>query len=158
MSVREIVEVLQTSWLGTDLDTAERQRLAAIMRVRQFADGEIVVAEGASEHCLDLLLSGELGVVDGKTGNTVYILRPGEFAGAMDFLDGQPRKSSLRAIGGARVATLERVTFESLIDKQPRLIYHVLRAIVRTLHRILLKMDDQCAELTNYVYRQHGRY
>jgi CRP-like cAMP-binding protein len=158
MSVQEISDVLKTSSLGVELDEPGRQELAGVMQIRQYSDGETVVAEGSCENSLDLLLSGELGVVNETAGKTLYILKPGEFAGAMDFLDGQPRMSTLRAINGARIATLRRTDFEKLLDTSPHLVYHVMRDMVRTIHQILLNMNSQCSELTNYVFRQHGRY
>jgi CRP/FNR family transcriptional regulator, cyclic AMP receptor protein len=33
-----------------------------------------------------------------------------------------------------------------------------MRAIVRTVHSILLRMNLQYVELTNYITKQHGRY
>ena len=158
MSERLIQDVLGQSSLGADLTEEERARLAALMHLRTVRNAEVVVGEGQSENCLDVLISGELGVFSPATDETISILKPGEFAGTMDFLDGQPRKTTLRAIGDATVATLERSAFETLIDTHPRLVYHVMRDMVRTIYRILLNMDSQCVELTNYVFRQHGRY
>jgi CRP/FNR family cyclic AMP-dependent transcriptional regulator len=34
----------------------------------------------------------------------------------------------------------------------------VMRAIMRTVHRILRSMNLQYVELTNYIAKQHGRY
>jgi len=33
-----------------------------------------------------------------------------------------------------------------------------MRAIVRTVHRILRNMNFQQVELTNYIAKEHGRY
>jgi CRP-like cAMP-binding protein len=53
---------------------------------------------------------------------------------------------------------LDRTSFESLLDKDPDLVYKVMRAIIRTVHRILRNMNVQQVELTNYIAREHGRY
>jgi hypothetical protein len=33
-----------------------------------------------------------------------------------------------------------------------------MRAIVRTVHAIQRRLSMQSVELTNYIYKQHGRY
>jgi CRP/FNR family transcriptional regulator, cyclic AMP receptor protein len=53
---------------------------------------------------------------------------------------------------------LERERLEALIDSQPRLLYAVMRAILRTGHGVQTRMAVQAAELTNYIVKQHGRY
>ena len=58
----------------------------------------------------------------------------------------------------ARVLVLERSALESLIDSEPRLLYAVMRAIVRAAHALQTRLSMQASELTNYVVKQHGRY
>ena len=58
----------------------------------------------------------------------------------------------------ARVVSLDRNKFEALLDTNPRLVYDVMRAIVRRVHRTLRRMNLQYVELTNYISQTHGRY
>ena len=57
-----------------------------------------------------------------------------------------------------RVLVLEREKLESLIDSHPRILYRVMCAIVRTVHRVQTRLSMQASELTNYIVKQHGRY
>ena len=54
--------------------------------------------------------------------------------------------------------SLTRKEFEPIIDKHPQLAYKVMRAIARSSHRIVHRMNLQFVELSNYVFKQHGRY
>lgn len=55
------------------------------------------------------------------------------------------------------VAAREREQLESLIDTHPRILYAVMCAIVRTVHRVQTRLSVQAGELTNYIVKQHGR-
>jgi len=57
-----------------------------------------------------------------------------------------------------QVLVLEREWLESLIDSHPRILYGVMCAIVRTVHRVQTRLSMQASELTNYIVKQHGRY
>jgi len=78
--------------------------------------------------------------------------------GELGFLDGVEHSASLRAMGNCELLRLERTSLEGLLDKDPDVVYKVMRAIVRTVHRILRNMNAQQVELTNYITKQHGRY
>jgi len=56
------------------------------------------------------------------------------------------------------VLSLERDSLESLLDAHGAVVYHVMRAIVRSVHEIQRRLSLQAVELTNYIYKQHGRY
>jgi hypothetical protein len=38
------------------------------------------------------------------------------------------------------------------------IVYKVMRGVVRDVHGIVRRMNAQSAELSNYIYRIHGRY
>jgi hypothetical protein len=44
------------------------------------------------------------------------------------------------------------------LSAHPEVVYRVMRAIVRTVHEIQRRISMQTAELTNYIYKQHGKY
>ena len=79
-------------------------------------------------------------------------------AGELSFLDGATRYASLISVADSQVLGLSRGDLESLLDKNPHLVYRVMRAIVRVVHDIQRRLSMQTAELTNYLYKTHGRY
>ena len=107
------------------------------------------------------MASGHIGVVkypESDTQLTVATLGVGDLAGEMGFVDGTPYQSSLVAIGSTRVLGLARDRFESMLATHPPIVYHVMRAIIRTVHETQRRLSHQAVELSNYIYKQHGRY
>jgi hypothetical protein len=56
------------------------------------------------------------------------------------------------------VLGLARQRLESLLATHPAVVYHVMRGIIRIVHETQRRLSDQAVELSNYVYKQHGRY
>jgi CRP-like cAMP-binding protein len=56
------------------------------------------------------------------------------------------------------VLGLSRGDLEGLLERDPQLVYRVMRAIVRIVHDIQRRLSMQTSELTNYLYKTHGRY
>jgi len=89
---------------------------------------------------------------------TLNVLKPGDVVGELSFLDGATRYASLVALDGTRVLGLSRGDLEGLLDSHPHVVYRVMRAIVRVVHDLQRRLSMQTAELTNYLYKTHGRY
>jgi len=129
-------DAIKLSPFGSELDDTQSELLASVMtscsiKDRQSGGGDLV---------------------------GLHILRAGDIMGELGFLDGVEHSASLRAMGNCELLRLERTSLEGLLDKDPDLVYKVMRAIVRTVHRILRNMNAQQVELTNYITKQHGRY
>ena len=154
-------DALKASKLGPELTEEQLDVLSCLVTFRDVADGEVLVAEGTSDNHLYVLLRGTLGVVrnPGKPDAvTLFTLSAGDLIGELSFIDGTPHYAALVAHGSARVLGLEREKLESLLDSHPQIVYRVMRAIVRTAHQIQRRLSMQSVELTNYIYKQHGRY
>ena len=155
------LEVLRASRLAEDLDETECGILAGLVEMRELADGEVLVREGTADNHLYVIANGILGIVrnpDSDDRVTVATLGVGDLAGELGFVDGTKRQASLVALGSARVVSLERERLESLLSTHPAIVYHVMRAIIRTVHQIQRRLSLQSMELANYIYKQHGRY
>jgi CRP/FNR family cyclic AMP-dependent transcriptional regulator len=135
--------------------------LARHVAFRELGAGEVLVAEGTSDNHLYVIVSGALGAVRGAgTAEpvTLFSLCPGEFVGELSFIDATAHYASLVATGPTRVFGLEREKLESLLPNHGDIVYRVMRTIVRTVHQIQRRLSMQSVELTNYIYKQHGRY
>ena len=152
---------LRASPLAAELDDAQCTRLAAAMTARTLADGETLVREGSADDHLYAIVDGALAVVRGAgngAGVTLYTLARGDLVGELSFLDGAQRYASLVARGRTEVLSLARSALEDLIDADGWLVYRVMRAIARVVHDIQRRLSLQSTELSNYIYKQHGRY
>jgi len=152
---------LRESKLAADLREEECVVLAKVADVREVKDGEVLVHEGSVDDRLYVVVDGSLDVVkyvESDARQTVATLGPGDLAGEMGFVDGTSYQSSLVARGSARVLCLARERLEALLATHPTIVYHVMRAIIRTVHLTQRRLSHQTVELSNYIYKQHGRY
>jgi CRP-like cAMP-binding protein len=154
-------EIVSDSPLAAELDKAQCVLLAEQVTTLSLQDGEILIREGDVGSELYVLVSGSLAVTR-ETGNSdwiaLHLLRPKDMAGELGFLDGLAHSATLRAVGATEIYSLKRERLEDLLLLQPRLVYLVMRAIVREVHGILRRMNVQYVELSNYINKQHGRY
>jgi CRP-like cAMP-binding protein len=161
MTQATILEGLSNSKLAVEMTDEQRQALAGAMTLRDLAQGDVLVREGDTDDHLYVVASGVLGVIKAAgTDNelTINTIRPGDVVGELSFLDGATRYASLVAMSSTRVLGLSRGDLEGLLDKNPQLVYRVMRAIVRVVHDIQRRLSMQTVELTNYLYKTHGRY
>jgi len=156
-----IVDQVWQSSLGKDLTKEEVSALAGIMTPGSLADGDYLISEGTSDDSLHVLLEGKLEVVK-RTGAdetaSLAVLREGDLAGELSFIDGAEHTVGLRALCDTQVVSLARADFEKVIDENPQLVYKVMRAVARSAHGIVHRMNSEFIELSNYIYKQHGRY
>jgi len=161
MTHAAILEGLVKSKLAVEMSDDQRAALAAVMTLRDLVQGEVLVREGDIDDHLYVVASGVLGIVKAAgTPNEVILnaVSPGDVVGELSFLDGATRFASLTAMSDTRVLGLSRGDLEGLLEKNPQLVYRVMRAIVRVVHDIQRRLSMQTAELTNYLYKTHGRY
>ena len=161
MSAPGIVAAMKASKLCVELTDAQVAVLAEHVAFRDLRAGEVLVPEGTSDNHLYVLVSGSLGAVRGAGSAepvTLFTLGPGDLVGELSFIDATAHYASLVAQGPVRVFGLEREKLESLLPIHPDIVYRVMRAIVRTVHQIQRRLSMQSVELTNYIYKQHGRY
>lgn len=154
-------ELIQHSSLTSDLDQTQCEDLSAIASTRTLQDREVLIEQGQKDETLHIVSSGALAVERSTSGDdsvTLHILKPGDLAGEMGFVDGTEHTATLRAMGTTGVVSISRKDLESLLATKPEVVYGLMRGIVRTAHRILREMNLQSVELSNYITKVHGRY
>lgn len=154
-------DIVRASPLGRDLSPSQVTRLAGLVELQSHAARQVLAREGTVDNHLVVVVSGTLDVVKhlGTPNESMLTtLHAGDLAHELGFLDGTPRYATLVAASAARVLVLERERLESLIDTDPRILYAIMCAIVRTVHTVQTRLSVQATELMNYVVKQHGRY
>jgi CRP-like cAMP-binding protein len=161
MTDQAIVDAVRHSRLATELSEAQMRTLADSLVLRDLRPDEVLVKEGKSDNHLYVIVNGAIGVVRNAATTervTLLTLTTGDLVGELSFIDDTPHYASLVSIGPTRVFGLERQKLEALLGVQPEIVYRVMRAIVRTVHEIQRRISMQSQELTNYIYKQHGKY
>jgi len=157
----DIANLILLSSLGGELSEDEAGVLGGLMTSRELADDEFLIVQGTSDDSLHVLLECKMEVVKSTGGGDVAglaVLREGDLAGELSFIDGHEHTVGLRALSQCHILTLKREDFENVVDENPQLVYKVMRAIARSTHRIVHRMNTEFIELNNYIFKQHGRY
>jgi CRP/FNR family cyclic AMP-dependent transcriptional regulator len=161
MASESVSELIRHSTLTSDLTAAQSEELAKLTQVRELDNGDVLIEQGEKDDMLHIIGHGVLAVERRTAGGeviTLHMLKPGDLAGAMGFIDGTEHAATLRSIGKAVIVSLRRDDLESVLTSNPQLVYAVMRGIVRSVHRILRDMNLQYVELNNYITKTHGRY
>ena len=155
------IDALRASKIGVELTPDQCRRLADAIRYRDLKDGEVLVSEGTRDNHLYVIVTGNLRVVRGAGSAdevTLFVLSAGDLVGELSFIDGTEHYASLVSRGDTHVFGLEREQLEAMLATDADIVYRVMRGILRTVHQIQRRLSMQQVELTNYIYKQHGRY
>ena len=158
-----VIDTLHISTITEELDDAEVQIISSLFDVQHFEAGQSIVHPGVVQpDNLYILAAGEIQVnIHGGEGEAAFhVLKPGDLAGIITFVGGTSEhiSATLCAVGDTQVLSMPRVKFETLIETHPRIVYKVMRGVVRDVHGIVCRMNVESAEMSNYIYRIHGRY
>ena len=154
-------DALRSTKLAAELSDDECRVLADLVALRDLKQGETLAREGTVDNHLYVVLRGTLGVIKNAGTDhevTINTLSVGDFAGELGFMDGTELYASKVALGDTEVLGLEREKLETLLTTHPVIVYRVMRAIIRVVHQIQRRLSMQQVELSNYIYKQHGRY
>jgi CRP-like cAMP-binding protein len=161
MTTPNRLDALRQSRLAAELSDEQCSVLSDLVTLRDLRDGEVLVKEGDSDNHLYVIVRGLLRITKhaGRQEEvTFFTIGAGDFADELSFMDGTQHYASLVAVGETRVLGLEREKLESILTSRPDIVYRVMRAIIRAVHQIQRRLSMQSVELTNYIYKQHGRY
>ena len=161
MPVQAKIKILKTSKIGAELTDEQCALLSDQIELKEYADGDVVVAEGAIDDKLRVLQSGALAVANKSPDGTwirLNVLTAGDLAGELAFMDAKPRYAALVAVGPTKLFSLQRGALESLLKRDPLIVYRVMRAIARFAHEQLHRSGSQLAELSAYLFKTKPKY
>jgi CRP/FNR family cyclic AMP-dependent transcriptional regulator len=161
MTDQDRFQALRGTKLAVELTDDQCRTLARLVTLHDLEQGGVLAREGTVDNHIYVILEGHLGVVkNAGTADAITIntLAPGDFVGELGFMDGSEAYASKVALGRTRVLGLEREKLESLLESDPVIVYRVMRAIIRVVHQIQRRLSMHQVELSNYIYKQHGRY
>lgn len=138
---------LQTIAVFQALDETARARLASVLEEREFADGQIVFAEGDPGDAMYFILSGSVRI-EKRTGaasaqKTLAILEAGNYFGEMSLFDQKPRSAAAVAAGSTRTLRLAKTAFDALPKEGGQVGMSVLFAMIRTSGERIRRLNAQ---------------
>lgn len=119
-----------------------------------YQDGEPIIHQGGKADSFFVILEGRVEVLiendstNNSTPERLAILEKGtdDVFGEMACFDDLPRSASVRALGSARVLTIERREFLQWIDEDPSMVFKILKTMstrIRTLNEEVIRLRKQ---------------
>ena len=108
----------------------EKEGLGKIYR-----DREVIVRQGEPGDCMYVVQEGQVEVVLVSPGEEASLARlgPGDVFGEMALFERELRCATVRALGEARVLTVDRKGFLRRVHEDPSLAYRILQTMSRRL-------------------------
>jgi flavin-dependent dehydrogenase len=118
-----------------------------------YQDGEVIFRKGDAADSMFVIQEGQVEVLEELEGQEVRLAvgEAGEVIGEMAIFERETRSATVRALGKARVLTIDEKTFLRYVHQDPSLAYQLLKMLskrVRRLNRekIHLTMNQYPAE------------
>lgn len=107
---------------------------------KEYEAGAIIVRQGEAGDCMFVVQEGQVVATLEQNGqeSMLGLLGPGDFFGEMCVFEKQPRSATVRAIGQARVLTVDKKNLLRQITVDPTLAFNLLEkmsARIRTLNQ-----------------------
>jgi CRP-like cAMP-binding protein len=100
-----------------------------------YGDGEVIVREGEMGNCMYVIQEGQVEVVVKQDGEEVRVrtLSKNDFFGEMAIFEHELRTATVRALGKARVLTIDKRNLLQGIHEDPSLAFRIIEMMS---HRI----------------------
>ena len=112
---------------------------------KTYSDGEVITRQGDAGECMYVIQQGKVQVLVEKDGveTPLRVANEGEFMGEMAIFDREKRSATLRALGEARLLTIDKKNFLKRIHKDPSLAFR----LVQTMSKRIRDLSDEVARL-----------
>lgn len=96
-----------------------------------YKDNEIVIKQGEPGDTMYVVQEGLVEIINETDhGEVLLALRgTGEFIGEMAIFEQEPRMATVRAIGDARVLTIDKKNFLRRVHEDPSLAFHLVQTM-----------------------------
>jgi CRP-like cAMP-binding protein len=112
---------------------------------KSYSDGEVITRQGDVGDCMYVIQQGKVQILVEKDGveTLLRVANEGEFLGEMAIFDHEERSATLRALGEARLLTIDKKNFLKRIHNDPSLAFR----LVQTMSKRVRDLSDQVAVL-----------
>lgn len=151
-------KLISESLLGSDLTMEECEILSEIVKYQTLEAEEVLFEPDTIDGNLYILIEGKLEILKVLgPGNALSIntLKTGALIGELSFIDGHAHSMRLQARKPSKVMYLSRDDFENLLADHPKVVYDVMRSILRYSHALQRKMMKENLDLQRMVKNEY---
>ena len=130
------VEALRQIWLFSELGDDQLESISTFTFSKSFDPGELIVVEGQTGNGLYVILSGNVEVLKGDLRENPQVLAKrgaGDVFGEMALLGEWPRTASVRALDTVQCLGIDRWVFLSQLERQPQVTIKMLQILAQRL-------------------------
>lgn len=113
---------------------------------RIYADGETVVQQGEAGDCMYTLQEGRLEVLanrDGRGETRIGVMEKGAIFGEMAIFEREVRSATVRALGEARVLTIDRKSFLRRVHEDPSLAFNLVKMMSQRIRQLTESVGER---------------
>jgi signal-transduction protein with cAMP-binding, CBS, and nucleotidyltransferase domain len=158
-----ILNALQNSRLVENLRDFEVNILTSLFSFQYFEAREpFVELDNSFKDALMILVDGdvEVSAMVGDESVLLHLKKPGDLARIISFIGGNIVNvtASIEIRKDSAILLLQRSKLETLLHSHPSIVYCVMRNLIQHVHAVARRKNAENAEMSNYIYRIHGRY
>lgn len=103
-----------------------------------YRDGEIIVRQGDMGDGVFVIQEGQVEILSESEGETmrIRVAAKDELVGEMAVFERAPRSATMRALGEARVLTVDRKNFLRRINEDPSLAFRLVETMSRRVREL----------------------
>ena len=115
---------------------------------KEYQDGEIIIQQGQLGDCMYVIQEGQVEVIRELDDNRIRlaIRNQGDFLGEMAIFDREVRMATVRALGRARVLTVDKRNFLRRIHSDPSLAYRLVQSMSSRIRELSVEIAQLKAE------------
>ena len=109
---------------------------------KTYKDGEVIIRQGESGNCMYVIQSGEVEVIRDNNGKEVRLAvrKEGDFFGEMALFSREVRSATIRALGDARILTVDRKNLLNSIQKDPSLAFRIIETLSKRIRDLSIEI------------------
>jgi CRP/FNR family cyclic AMP-dependent transcriptional regulator len=158
-----ILTALQNSRLVENLRDFEVNVLTSLLSLQYFEAKELIAElDDSMKDALMILVEGEVEVsaMVGSESVLLQLKTPGDMARIISFVGSNivDISARIKVKKDSAVLLLQRCRLETLLHTHPSIVYCVMRNLIQHVHAVARRKNAENAEMSNYIYRIHGRY
>ena len=140
----EIAKLLSQSFLFSELDKAELEKVADFSKIQQVAAKKTIFSKGNHGDSMFIVIAGRLKVQNvSEEGKTFIInfLEPNATFGEIAVLDGKPRTATVVSVETSELLIIERTPFLKFLENHPHIAIKLLGEFCN-----MLRLTDELLE------------
>jgi CRP-like cAMP-binding protein len=115
-----------------------------------YEGGEVIIRQGEVGDCMYVIQEGEVEILleDGENVIRLITRKEGDFFGEMALFDRDVRSATVKALGRARILTVDKRNLLGRISKDPSMAFRLLETMSNRIRELLVEVN-RLSDLAN---------